>query len=93
MAGACVTVTLGWTNCAGYRVTFNRQSAVCSDRVFLVSVAVVIFVAFSIIGPRVKCDLQHTVSELYGSFTEPVLTSLGDLSCKGVAMFFRDILW
>ena len=45
-------------------------------------------IAFSIVGPRAKCDLQHTVAELYGPFTVSVLTSLGDLRCKNVAMSF-----
>ena len=47
--GACATVTLGWTNYAGYRVTLHEQSAARSERVFLVSVAIVRYI-FSQLG-------------------------------------------
>ena len=39
--GACATVTLGWSNYAGYRVTLHEQSVARSERVFLASVAIV----------------------------------------------------
>ena len=46
----CATVTLGWTNYAGYRVTLLEQSAARSERVFLAGVAIALFFTCSAVG-------------------------------------------